>query len=389
MDQIAKWQSTMQRDLAAHPVVFSFGILAWNEEGAIATFLESLLRQSIFAKLASRNQVCEIVCVANGCTDKTVEVAERLLDHAAHGHPYRSVFKYKVVDLSEAGKGNAWNKFVHEISNREAQYLYLADADIVFKSEDTLFQMLRLLEGNPSVNISTDAPIKNIAFKKKKSLIEKISLATTGMTETIPGALCAQLYCVRASVGRNLYWPKDLTANDDGFFKAAVCTDFFSKPSNSGRIVPAPGAAHIYEAYVGIPEILNNQKRQMIGQTAVYVLVEHLKELSVEERLDLANTLLRLEKSDPQWLRKKINAHLSRARFFWRIFPDVLTFRFRRWSRMKGPRKIAHLPAALAGFCVTLLAAFRAFQTLRSGQTQYWPKANRQSILSVQHLEAK
>ena len=46
----------------------------------------------------------------------------------------------------ERGKINAWNSFVHTFSAREAQFLFLADADIVIHRVETLRQMLRVLE---------------------------------------------------------------------------------------------------------------------------------------------------------------------------------------------------------------------------------------------------
>ena len=108
---------------------------------------------------------------------------------------------------------------------------------------------------------------------------ERLSLATSEMTATIPGRLNGMLYCLRSEIARNLYVPRDLLANDDGFFKAAICTDFFRAPLDSGRVAIVSGATHLYEPYLAVADVLNNQKRQMIGQTAVFVIVEYLKSL--------------------------------------------------------------------------------------------------------------
>ena len=92
----------------------SIGIIAWNEEKGIAAMLQSLLQQSLFAELSRRGQTCEIVCVANGCTDRTAEIAAELLVAEATAHPYAEAFTGRVMNLAERGKINAWNRFVHE-----------------------------------------------------------------------------------------------------------------------------------------------------------------------------------------------------------------------------------------------------------------------------------
>ena len=53
--------------------------MAWNEEASIGPMLGSLFRQSIFQRLAERGPGCEVICLANGCTDRTVAVAAAVL----------------------------------------------------------------------------------------------------------------------------------------------------------------------------------------------------------------------------------------------------------------------------------------------------------------------
>ena len=146
------------------------------------------------------------------------------------------------------------------------------------------------------------------------------------------------------------------------------------------RIVTAEDASHIYEAYTSVRELLNNQKRQMIGQTTVHVLVEYLKGLPPDQRANLATTLRRIEAADPDWAKLLIHQHLRRTRFFWRLFPDVLTFRFKRWRKLPGLKRLTHLPAAAAGWAVTLIACARARWHFKRGQMHYWPKAGRENI---------
>jgi hypothetical protein len=362
------------------PVCFSLGIVAWNEEASIRQALESLFQQSVFQKLALRRERCEVFCLANGCTDGTVALAGELFQQLTRNHPYGQVVTTRVVDIPEAGRNNAWNRFVHEFSAPEARFIYLMDADIVFHHRDTLYNLLATLEWDPRACVSSGRQHKSIEFKQRKSFWDRISLATSSMTGTLEGCFSGQLYCMRAGIARNLYLPRDLGATDDGFFKAAICTNFFNEKMDVRRVVRAPNAAHVYAAYLSVSEVLNNQKRQMIGQTSVHVLVEYLKTLPPAERANLAEAMELRERTDPDWLRKLVDQHLARVRFFWRLFPGILTFRFRRLWKLEGRRKLTHFPAAMVGLAVTLIACARAFQFLKRGQTYYWPKAGRQAM---------
>lgn len=371
------------------PVSLSIGIMAWNEEESICSTLDSLFRQSVFQKLCARGEQCEIVVVANGCTDRTVPVVRDYLERVSREHEWAEGFTARVVDVPEPGKCNAWNRYVHEFSSLQARYLCCMDADIVFHHRDTIFSLMATLERQPHASATSGRQCKDILFKAKKTLRDRLSLATSSMSATSAGMLCGQLYCLRAAVARNIHLPRGLGAVEDGFIKAAVCTDFFTRENDNSRIVLAPDAAHIFEAYVSPRDVLNNQKRQAIGQTTVYVLVNRLRALSLEERRTLAETLRAMEQRDPDWLKKLVNQHIQAKRFFWELFPGAVSHRFQRLWKMKGVRRLTHLPAATAGFGVSLIACWRAHRVLRQGVTQYWPKAARQTILTVPQVGAK
>jgi len=357
----------------------SIGIRAWNEESVIRKTLESVFQQSLFEELARRGERCEVLCIPNGCTDRTAEVAAAVFAEQAYSHPFANAFTCHVTEIKEAGRNHTWNAFVHSLSSPDAEFLFIMDSDILFNQRETLFNLYSALLNHSEAAIASDRAIKDIQFKPRKSLIDRISLATTDMTATIEGQITGQLYGIRSSVARRLYLPKDLGI-DDGFIKAVVCTDFFLRPMTPARIIVPPNAAHVYEAYTSVKEILNNQKRQMIGQAIVHVLLDHLRQLPSTQRWDLSSTLRDKDEQDPDWLKKLIDAHLGRARYFWRIFPDALTFRFKRWLKMSGGRRVTHFPAAVAGFVVTLVACARAHRHFRRGQMHYWPKASRENI---------
>ncbi len=352
----------------------AIGIIAWNEEAAISPMIESLFRQTLFVELAARNVHCEIICVANGCTDRTAAVAREIFDKHQREHSCKRTFTARVVEVKTRGKINAWNMFVHELSSRETQFLFLADADIILNEPQTLWSMYRALDDDSTAIVSTDTPIKDIALKPTLTLMERISLAASRMTQSAAAQLTGQLYCIKASIARKIYLPADLAACEDGFIKSLACTYFLTHEVRPRHIVVAPNASHIFEAYVSLRDILNNQKRQMIGQTIVHLLVDRdLKQLPLGEKLNLADTLRAREAADPNWLKVLIAEHMRRTRHSWQLFPNLLSSRFQRLKGLRGSKRITHLPVAFAGLAISLLASHRAYRALRTGYLDYWP----------------
>jgi hypothetical protein len=357
----------------------SIAVRAWNEEAVIRQSLESVMAQSLFGELQRRGERCEVLCLPNGCTDRTAAVAAEVFAEQTARNPFRSTFTCRVAEMEEAGRNHTWNAFVHEFSHPESQLLFIMDADLVFNEPGTLFNMYQVLLSHPEAQISTDLQIKSVAFKGRKTLLERLSLATTDLTRQIEGQMSGQLYCIRAAVARRLWLPRDLGAPDDGFIKAVVCSDFFTRAVNPARIVVAPHASHIYEAYLKPRDIMRNQKRQMIGQTTAHVLIEYVKSLPWSERSQLADHLRAKEAVDPGWLGRLTRAHAC-SRPFWRLFPSLVGPRVARWTKLTGWKRLTHFPAALASVAVTLLACALAHRHFRRGQMAYWPKADRSTV---------
>lgn len=359
----------------------SMAIFAWNEERAIESTLRSLLKQDLYAHLARRKLRCEIICVANGCTDRTAEVAGEVMERLAERHPDRGALQCRVANLTERGKVNAWNQFVHRLSATGSRFLFMMDADIRIHRRESLRSMLTVLETDPESQIAVDVPRKDISFKARRSLNERLSMAASRMTSRAEGQLCGQLYCIRARTARRIYMPKDLAACEDGFIKALVCTDFLGHEPWSRRIRLAPEAEHTFEAYTSPRAILKNQKRQIIGQTIVHLLVDRfLPTLSSLERADLPAILQAKDAADPGWLKRLISEHLRASRACWRLHPGLLGSRFRHLRRLGPVQRACCLPAALAGAGLALTASFLAYRSLKNGCTNYWPKAKRAGL---------
>jgi hypothetical protein len=370
-----------ERDESVH---VSIGIVARNEEAGIGAMLRSLFQQSLFGELNRRGWKCEIICLANGCTDRTAEVAAEIFNSQMLNHPDRAAIRARAVDLPEPGKLNAWNQFVHSLSARKAQFLFLMDCDILIHRPQTLWNMLRALEDDSRAHIAVDRPCKHVLFKARKSLWDHLSLKVSRLTSSAEAQLCGQLYCIRAVTARNIYLPKDLSACEDGFIKTLVCTDFLTRPVEPQRICLADGAEHTFESYASPVALVKNQKRQIMGQTIVHILVDgYLKTRPPSERARLAGTLAEMDRTDPGWLKRLIHEHLRQTRFWWRLYPGLGGLGFKRLKRLRFVERLACFPAAVASSSLALFSGLLAFQALKAGCTDYWPPARRQRFVRI------
>src|SRR5439155_6031526 len=132
------------------------------------------------------------------------------------------------------------------------------------------------------------------------------------------------------------------------------------------RIQVADEAEHTFEAYTSPAAIFKNQKRQMIGQTIVHILLDkYLRELPPTERESPGEKLRQNEKADPMWLKRRIAEHLERTRFFWRLYPGLLSHRFKRLARLSPAKRVFCFPAAAVGFLGALVSSFAAHRFLK------------------------
>jgi glycosyltransferase involved in cell wall biosynthesis len=386
---------TTDRHLGVEPIhspaqqpKLSIAILAWNEEKVIGSALVSLFRQSLFREFARRDWRCEIVCVVNGCSDSTPVIARSVFSDQSRAHPFSASFTSRVEEIAAAGKLNAWNQFVHSLSARSAEFLIMMDADITLNGPETLWRMVQELERDAAASVTVDTPRKHVEFNRRGSPADWLSLRMTNLTGAAPAQLCGQLYCIRSEIARNIYLPRDLGACEDGFIKALVCSDFLSRAICAARIKLAPDAEHIFEAYTSPAAIFRNQKRQMIGQTVVHVLIDkYLPALSPLNRLTLSEFLRKKDESEPNWLKLLIRDHLRSTKFWWRLYPGLMTQRFQNLWRLPMAKRIICFPAALASSALALLTSYAAWRTLKRGATSYWPKAPRMRAESPQaHL---
>ena len=346
----------------------SIGILAYNEADSISKTLESLIEQSLFYE-SNTNDIVEVIVVANGCTDQTVEVANLALKKLVDNLPRQGV-SWQVCEVADAGKSNAWNLYVHQFSDSNSNYLFLMDADIEFVEPQTLRLMIDKLETTPEMSVAVDLPIKNIAFKKKKNLIDWLSLKGSKSPEKTSHLICGQLYCGRASILRKMYMPRGLTV-EDSFLKAMVITDGFTSSEVVERVNRVSGASHVFDAYTSFFSWLHHEKRIVIGSSINFILFSYLWANCNEEQH--AGDLIKYNNHhNPRWFHELIELHIAEKG--WWVIPSVFLFgRFQKYQNEKLSKTLVQLPFSLAVLFLYFIICFQANSEIRKGNSLgYW-----------------
>ncbi len=294
------------------------GILAHNEERAIAATIASLAGQSIFADAGVDAQV---IVVANGCSDRTAEAARAAFASA-------QVRKAKTVELAEPGKANAWNVLIHEAARADTDFFILLDADIEFAAPDTIRQLIDFLIANPETMVAADQPMKRFvgAAGPMRTLIR--ALQKTGSDGD--HALSGQLYAARAGALRAVIMPSGIVV-EDGFLRAMILTRNFSGAEDLARLRRAPGAAHYYQPYETMLAIFRYERRQAAGTAINRFIYDEFREWRARG-IEIVGEISRRNREDKGWVDKLIANRAGAAREL--LIPK--TYVFRRLRRRPG-----------------------------------------------------
>lgn len=114
----------------------SIGITAHNEEANIAKILEAMLNQRLH-----RVEISEIIVVASGCTDRTVDIIEEFVAQYPIIHLY--------VQEKREGKTSAINVF---LKHAQENICVLESGDTI-PHEDAIENMVRMF-GDPAVGMT-------------------------------------------------------------------------------------------------------------------------------------------------------------------------------------------------------------------------------------------
>jgi glycosyltransferase involved in cell wall biosynthesis len=344
----------------------SIGIMAHNEAGHIRDTLTSLAAQDLLTESCAEDLNIDIVCVANGCTDDTAAVAEQALQDVLTG---RNRISARVGVVDKAGKSHAWNEYVHRLSSPGADYLFLMDSDIRFGGTSTLRHMLEALASAPEAHVAVDTILKDIVFKEKKTAFEKMSLAASDLSLTGPAKIAGSLYCGRGAVLRSIWMPVGLLV-EDGFLRAMITTDNFTRPEMPDRIVRAPEATHIFEAVTHLPTLFRHEVRLVVGSAMNFILFDYLSD-AIRMHGGHAGVLIqRLNEEKPDWFPALIRERIQ-ACGIWAAPTAFIALPLKQWRRLPVNRAWRRLPSALGRALFNLAAACAANRKLKRNEFRW------------------
>jgi glycosyltransferase involved in cell wall biosynthesis len=348
----------------------SIGILAYNEARSIGTALNSLFEQSIFYRPEEYEQI-EIAIVPNGCSDDTAIVAKEILEELVREAKYPHTIRHTVREIVEPGKTNAWNCYIHQISNPQADYLLLMDADIEFLGEDTIHHTVQRLVSDPIAQIAVDTPTKDVVLKQQKNWMEKLSAAVSSAAiDNVEVWICGQFYCGRAEFLRQVWMPPGLLA-EDGFLTIVARTNNLREAPILQRIARTPDAAHIFEALTNPRQLIRHEKRVVIAMTINHYLFEYLQEIFDRER-GVGYTISQMNAENPAWLHRLFQDVLYRHKW-WIIPPQWLLGRFDSLKYKPLPKAILLAPIVAIATLVNCFVFFQANRDMRRGKNiGYW-----------------
>jgi glycosyltransferase involved in cell wall biosynthesis len=348
-------------------VKISIGILAHNEQEVIADTIRSLLEQSVFEAEQLGSFVVdslEVICVPNGCTDRTEEVAASIFAEARQSGKVR----YVVKSSAKAGKARAWNFYVHELSRDEVDFLILMDADIRFASSNVLELLIERLVSNQVALVSTDQALKATKLKASYSISDRASLAASQQAID-ENAITGQLYCARASELRRIWMPLDLPV-EDGFLAAMIVTNGFTVESRSGVISKVVEATHYFDVHEDVFGFLRHEQRIVVGSVINSWI---FSKLWVEGRFGHVGQFIKQQNEvNPSWVEDLISHELA-TRGYWVVPKGFVLKRLRGLHGQSVKKFVKRLPIAIAATPLQILACISANRRLRqSGASRFW-----------------
>lgn len=340
----------------------SIGILAWNEAQSIASTIESLFQQDLLKSGHNCVEAVEVVCVPNGCTDNTAEVARKAF-HASQGPQAEMDVRCVVHELAFADKSNAWNMFVHELSDPSADYLFLMDADVHPRRANVLVSLLDELSRSPSAGVATPMFVKDTALKEGKGVFDQLQLAASRFNQQGPVPLTGGLYCARASALRTIWLPIGLLV-EDGFLRAMIVTEQFTREEDPGRIVRVPAAQVVFEGHLSPTALYRHERRIALGTAVNTFLFGHLN--AHKTATGCGEYIRQRNEKNPKWLAEVVETRVRDSRL-WSVPRSLLLRRWNGLAKMPLLRALRSLPMGVAASLFDLPILLSVNRALRTG----------------------
>jgi glycosyltransferase involved in cell wall biosynthesis len=347
----------------------NIGMVAWNEEGSINLAIKSLFRQTIFKRYQKDIELIKFFVLANGCTDNTVKVANTAIGKYLN-ECRLSYISAKVLEYKHPSKAITWNRFVHEVSDNEADYLFMMDADIEINNTETCWILIKSLEDNQFAYASGATAIKDLFFKKPKTITDRISLAMTDMEHNARFThLAGGLFCGRSSFLRKIWIPNGMLSID-GFINSLAKTSFLtSEEIQHNRILAPRKATFLFEAYDRLNELYPNHCRRYAGKVIHNIIFSDFSEtLELSKFSQDASDILRDRYlSDHDWMIKLISNRIQSLG--WGAFPwQTITLRWSQFKLQPLNKKVFRWPLVLIGTIWQGAVLIGSYRTLKKGE---------------------
>jgi len=340
----------------------SIGILARNEARTIGAAIDSLFEQSLLRAPPPALQRVTVLCVVNGTTDETAARAREAFARQESGERIRSA----VHETPEPGKPNAWNWFVHELAEPDADALVLMDADIRFLSDRALEDLVAALEADPRANAAVGLPVKRFEHNgRRRSIIERLVAGASTLTLSGPPGLNGGLYAARTAVLREIWLPKELLV-EDGYIRAMLVTDCFRRPDDFDRLVRAEAARYEFVPETTIRGLFRHRRRLTLGTALNILLFDRL--WALEDKEQAGAFARRCMEQDRDWFDRMLQDHVRTAGRW--ALPGglaraMLFGRFRQMRGLSWSRALRAAPTAVAAMIFEIPVLLAANSALR------------------------
>lgn len=342
-------------------ILVDVGIFAHNEAATIRYVFDDLLAQDL---ISDRRADVVLHVLANGCTDTTSEVACSIVAK------YGLQDFVRVHDLPQGGKSRTWNRFVHDLSRPEADYLVFVDADIQIPKPIVLKGLVELLVASTDLDGAVSRPVKDIVHnpRLKRGPLDSLIAVAGGTLNNWKNSVTGGLYVLRAPVARGFYLPIGLPT-EDGFVRALVQTRNFEQVGDrKTRLNGKEELFFVYESERSVRALIRHQTRVVVGGAINAAIFRRLHSLQTAERLDdLAQSA-----REPDWLPSLLAQELPRRPYGYVPF-GFLFKRLRFWAKSTGRFRPKRLAVVAVGFVFDLIVYIRAQHVMWRGKgAGYW-----------------
>ena len=324
----------------------SIGIFAHNEADNIIATLESLAQQDVFSPITSPD--CQIIVsvLANGCTDETVPIAEAYLRKSP-------ALDGNIVVIDKPGKSNAWNEFIHSSESESADYFVCMDSDITFGSANVISTLIDRLSASEEAYLAVDVAQKDTLLKTHKTTFEKVSLAFSQMMKQGSTAVAGSLYCAKGDQLRKIHMPDGLPV-EDGFLRAMLVTDLFTKKDNNQRILVVDDVCHYFTPDSSIRTLFKHEERLLIGTFINSVIYGYLWQKVAQTQVDAGSLIARNNREHPNWVEELI---VSYRETHDPLIPKHFYYKYwKHWAVLNLVTRIVTFPiiavASLVKYCL-------------------------------------